>query len=54
MINYYKILIIIFSLFYSFNLRAQVEINWISWDQMIDLRKNDSVKKKVFIDLFQV
>ncbi len=52
MIKYYKILIIIFSIFYSFNLRAQGEINWISWDQMIDLRKKDSVKKKVFIDLY--
>ena len=52
MIKNIKILVIILSLFYSLNLRAQNDINWISWDQMIELRNKDSIKKKVFIDLY--
>ena len=52
MIKNMKILVIILSLFYSLNLRAQNDINWISWDQMIELRNKDSIKKKVFIDLY--
>ncbi|MBG16478.1 MAG: thioredoxin [Crocinitomicaceae bacterium] len=31
---------------------SQEKINWINWDQMIQERENDSIKKKVFIDLF--
>ena len=50
MIKNIKILVIISLLFYSLNLRAQNDINWISWDQMIELRNKDSIKKKVFID----
>ena len=52
MIKNIKILLIILSLFHSLNLRAQNDINWISWDQMIELRNEDSIKKKVFIDLY--
>ena len=52
MIKNFKILIILLLLICSFNLRAQNVINWVSWDQMIELRNKDSVKKKVFIDLY--
>jgi thioredoxin-related protein len=31
---------------------SQNDINWISWDKMIQQRALDSVKKKVFIDLY--
>ena len=31
---------------------SQNNINWISWDAMIQKRASDSVKKKVFIDLY--
>lgn len=31
---------------------SQNNINWISWDTMIKQRASDSVKKKVFIDLY--
>ena len=31
---------------------TQNKINWISWDKMIQQRASDSVKKKVFIDLY--
>ena len=31
---------------------SQNNINWISWDTMIQQRASDSVKKKVFIDLY--
>ena len=52
MIKNFKILIILLLLIYSFNLRAQNVINWVSWDQMIELRNKDSIKKKVFIDFY--
>ena len=52
MIKNFKILIILLLLIYSFNLRAQNVINWVSWDQMIKLRNKDSIKKKVFIDFY--
>ena len=31
---------------------SQNNINWISWDVMIQKRASDSVKKKVFIDFY--
>ena len=31
---------------------SQNNINWISWESMIQQRASDSVKKKVFIDLY--
>lgn len=31
---------------------AQTSINWISWDKMISIRTKDSVKKKIFIDMY--
>lgn len=35
--------------FYTF---SQDKINWLSWDEMISTREKDSIKKKVFIDLY--
>ena len=46
--------VLYFILFYLlvFTIHGQEKINWISWDQMIEQRANDSSKKKVFIDLY--
>ena len=49
MLKYY--LIFLFASFYVFT-SAQATINWISWEEMISARANDSVKKKVFIDMY--
>ena len=49
MIKNYKLLIFIISIFYSLNLKAQDNINWISWDTMIEIRKKDTIKKKIYI-----
>ena len=34
------------------NSYAQSEINWMTWEQMIAQRDKDSIKKKVYIDLY--
>lgn len=52
MIKNHKLLIFAISILYSFNLKAQDNINWISWDTMIEIRKKDTIKKKVFMDLY--
>ena len=52
MIKNHKLLIFTISILYSFNLKAQDNINWISWDTMIEIRKEDTIKKKVFMDLY--
>jgi thioredoxin-related protein len=31
---------------------AQEKINWISWEEMVEKRAADSLKKKVFIDMY--
>lgn len=31
---------------------AQEKIHWMSWDEMIQQREKDSVKKKIFIDFY--
>ena len=31
---------------------GQNKIKWMSWDEMIEVRENDTIKKKVFIDFF--
>jgi thioredoxin-related protein len=36
---------------FSFHI-AQETINWISWEQMVEKRANDSLKKKVFMDMY--
>lgn len=43
---------IIFLLLIKYNAISQEKINWISWDEMIAIRENDSIKKKVFIDFY--
>ena len=50
----FNIRLVIFILFISSFLtgNSQNNINWISWDTMIKQRASDSVKKKVFIDLY--
>ena len=51
----FNIRLVIFILFISSFLTgiSQNNINWISWDTMIkQQRASDSVKKKVFIDLY--
>lgn len=45
------ILVILFISSFSTGV-AQNKINWVSWDNMIQQRALDSVKKKVFIDLY--
>ena len=32
--------------------QADNSINWINWHEMINQRNKDSIKKKVFIDLY--
>tara|TARA_B110000438_G_C15405283_1_gene475143 strand:+ start:42 stop:593 length:552 start_codon:yes stop_codon:yes gene_type:complete len=49
MLKYY--FLISFTSFYIFS-TAQTSINWISWQEMISIRANDSIKKKVFIDMY--
>lgn len=34
------------------NIKAQEQINWMTWDEMIAQRDKDSIKKKVFIDFY--
>lgn len=36
---------------FSFHI-AQETINWISWEEMVEKRAKDSLKKKVFIDMY--
>jgi thioredoxin-related protein len=36
----------------SFSNYAQQTINWMTWDEMIVQRDKDSIKKKIFIDLY--
>ena len=31
---------------------AQTEINWMTWEEMVAQRDQDSIKKKVYIDLY--
>ena len=47
-----KLVLVILSLSSFFTGNSQDNINWISWDTMIKQRASDSVKKKVFIDLY--
>ena len=47
-----KVLYFILICLLGFTIHGQEKINWISWDQMIEQRANDSTKKKVFIDLY--
>lgn len=44
--------IFVLTLFLSFQNFAQAPINWMTWEEMIEQREKDSVKKKVFIDLY--
>ena len=51
--NFYLKIILVKVFISSFiNGISQNNINWISWDAMIQKRASDSVKKKVFIDLY--
>lgn len=48
--NIITLLVILIS---SLSFKAQTEqINWMSWDEMVAVRAQDSIKKKVFIDLY--
>ena len=35
----------------GFNAQAQ-EINWISWDEAVQLSKTDASPKKIFVDVY--
>ena len=50
----FHIKLVLVTLFISsfFTGNSQNNINWISWETMIKQRASDSVKKKVFIDLY--
>jgi thioredoxin-related protein len=50
--NQIKIIFILLSITTNLNGFSQNSINWISWDKMIQQRDLDSIKKKVFIDLY--
>tara|TARA_B110000971_G_scaffold66316_1_gene68007 strand:+ start:3753 stop:4313 length:561 start_codon:yes stop_codon:yes gene_type:complete len=50
--NQIKIIFILLSITTNLNGFSQNSINWISWDKMIQQRDSDSIKKKVFIDLY--
>ena len=49
---HFKLAIVILFISSFLNGNTQNNINWISWDTMIKQRASDSVKKKVFIDLY--
>jgi len=50
--NQIKIIFILLSITTNLNGFSQNGINWISWDKMMQQRDSDSIKKKVFIDLY--
>tara|TARA_B110000037_G_scaffold44663_1_gene54886 strand:+ start:3330 stop:3890 length:561 start_codon:yes stop_codon:yes gene_type:complete len=50
--NQIKIIFILLSITINLNGFSQNSINWISWDKMMQQRDSDSIKKKVFIDLY--
>lgn len=43
--------ILVISSLYS-TAQAQTQINWMTWDEMIAQREKDTVKKKIFMDLY--
>lgn len=43
---------VILLLFIGANSFAQAEINWMTWQEMVAQRDKDSIKKKVFLDLY--
>mgnify|MGYP000152055406 CR=1 FL=1 len=47
-----KLLLLFFLTFIFGNYIAQEDIKWLSWQEMMKERTEDSVKKKVFIDLY--
>jgi len=48
-----KTLLILFFCIVSYsNWGQNNQINWMTWDEMVAQREKDSVKKKVFIDLY--
>ena len=52
MILFNKFSVLVFFMIWSLNIFSQNSINWITWDKMIETRKADSIKKKVFIDFY--
>ena len=50
--NQIKIIFILLTITTNLNGFSQNGINWISWDKMMQQRDSDSIKKKVFIDLY--
>ena len=43
---------LVFTVITSFSYSQSSTINWMTWSEMVALRKTDSIKKKVFIDLY--
>tara|TARA_B110000027_G_scaffold21640_1_gene23080 strand:+ start:3385 stop:3945 length:561 start_codon:yes stop_codon:yes gene_type:complete len=50
--NLIKIIFILLTITTNLNGFSQNGIIWISWDKMMQQRDSDSIKKKVFIDLY--
>ncbi len=48
----YKLIFIFFLTLINNSIIGQSKINWLSWNEMMIQRENDSIKKKVFIDLY--